>query len=177
MKDYVRCIVAIFLIFFCSYSIASSEFVKDLNISASIERSKFYDYGVSKFEFKDEKIKLDYNYNAQKFSDVETVLIIETDIPNTLKNVGFELNVSELNSVCESYDDKSLLASDYAEGYLDGTMVNKGDEIEYDTFDDDIDGKYSMTLPMVLKFKELDSGIVNKSKCSGNVVMVIGLVF
>ncbi|EJM7853154.1 hypothetical protein ACOKWQ_000971 [Vibrio parahaemolyticus] len=156
---------------------SSPEFVKELNLSASIERSKFYDYGVKKFEFKDEEVKLNYNYNAQKFSDVETVLIIETDIPNTLKNVGFELNVTELNSVCESYNDKDILASDYAEGYLDGERINKGDEIGYDTFDDDIDGKYSMTLPMVLKFKEVENEIVNKSKCSGNVVMLIGLVF
>ncbi|MHA6615306.1 hypothetical protein [Photobacterium damselae] len=172
MKKLLLCV---FLIF--PFNVNAQEyFFNKLPLSVKIERSKFFDFGLKNVYFEEDEIKVDFDFDRQKFEDAQTNLHIETDIPSSW-NFPYILNVVDISDSCHSRSDPTdIYITGISDFYINGEKLDKATELSFKSFNSSKDFLFDIHR-LDVKFKKLDPEIYSKSKCTGTVVINVGIDF
>ncbi|HIF9059378.1 TPA: hypothetical protein ACX6MG_003443 [Photobacterium damselae] len=154
----------------------SASIEKIVEITAKIEKSKFYSYGVSDFRFKKDKVTLDFNKEQTKINDYHSSLLIETTIPK--HELGFSYNVfaTDLNSECSSVLDPSLIMyNDFATYLLESKKIKINEKIHFNKFNNICSGDF-LCDELNFDINFIDTPINGEAiKCHGELSLVVGL--
>ncbi len=166
-----------FVFFLLSFFSHSQEFFYNkLPVSVEIEREKFFSFGIKDVYYDNDVFKVEFDYDRQKFVDAKTTLHIETDIP-TSWNFPYSINIVDIFDSCHARSDPTLVyATDISEFYIDDIKLNKLDELSFKEFKNNKDFLYDFH-KLDVKFKKLDPEIYAKSKCSGSMLINVGIDF
>ncbi len=151
-------------------------YIKKLDLKANIERAKFFDYKITKFEFEEDEFELEFNYNTNKFNDILTKLYVETNIPTSFVDSGYEITANEITSECNSYETEESLYDDYVKVFINEFNLSD-DNVFTNTFSSTSGGGgYYEFLNFKLTFEEIEPDVVKASQCKGRVSLFVGLV-
>ncbi len=164
---------------FVSFNSFSDDFyIKKLDLKADIKRADFFDYKITKFEFEEDEFELEYNYNTNKFNNILTKLYVETNIPSSFVDSGYEITANEILSECISYEEEKPILNDYVDVYvnefnlsLDNIFTNK-----FSSSSSFSGESYYEFLNFKLSFDEIDQDIIKHAQCKGRVSLFVGLV-
>lgn len=150
-------------------------FIERLNLKADIERADFFDYKITKFEFEKDEFELVYNYSNNRFNDIRTKLIIETNIPDTFVDSGYEINATEISSMCNKYGSGESIRDDYIEVFVDEFNLNY-ENVFSNSFSSSVSDSFYDFLDFRISFDEVDPEVIKSAQCKGRVSLFVGLV-
>lgn len=149
---------------------------KIIELSAKIEKVKFFSYGIEEFKFDKEIIKLDFNKEQSKINDLNSLLVIKTSIPEHEKGFSYNIYASELESLCyDSINSSDVVYSNFANYKLNDKDMALGDKLHFNKFNNICDDEtYCDELDFNVKFDETPINGASIT-CSGKVRLTIGL--
>ncbi|WP_429018795.1 hypothetical protein [Aeromonas allosaccharophila] len=96
-----------------------------------LNKLDFYDYTITRFEFDENSIVLDFDKNEQKFKDKSVDLVIETNIPEAETGFGYTLHLDNNESVCKR--DSVIIQQNFVDVLIDDKPFVKN-KITFDSF-------------------------------------------
>ncbi|WP_111809464.1 hypothetical protein [Aeromonas allosaccharophila] len=96
-----------------------------------LNKLEFYDYTITRFEFDENFIILDFDKVEQKFKDKFVNLVIETNIPEAETGFGYTLHLDSNESVCKR--DGVVIQQDFIDVLIDDKPFVKK-QITFDSF-------------------------------------------
>ncbi|KOO12738.1 hypothetical protein AKJ18_22290 [Vibrio xuii] len=155
---------------FTSFS-SNAAVYKPLTITTSLDVSNLYINSIKSVKFVPEVFELTSNKDKRKFDDVNTTLIIETDIPYDFSDVSYVSTLTRNISTCSDYSGESSVQDDFVQLTIDGKNISKEKPVSFLDFNSD-DGNYKHSEhSIVLSFKSFKD-IVTKGhpeKCYGEI--------
>lgn len=126
---------------------------KVLNITTSLDVGKLYTNSINSVEFIPAVLDLTSNKDKTKFEDVNTILIIETDIPFESSDIPYVSTLTKNMSTCSDYSGASNVQDDFVQLTIDGQSISEGESVSFLNFNlNDGDSKYSEH-EIILSFK------------------------
>ncbi|HIF9184278.1 TPA: hypothetical protein ACX6R6_001469 [Photobacterium damselae] len=152
----------------------ASSIEKVIELSAKIEKNKFYSYGISEFKFDKEKVDLEFNEEQTKIKDLNSNLIIKTTIPKGEIGYSYNIIATELNSECYLTSNSNVVYSDFAKYILDNKEIMIDVNTHFNQFNNICDDMFCDNLKFKVKFN--DTPLNGKSmNCHGVINLTIGL--
>ncbi|EKO3659175.1 hypothetical protein M3906_002031 [Vibrio metschnikovii] len=166
--------ISFFLLFLTLHSTVSAEPIfKLLPISTSIDKNKFYSEIFTKVGFFPNRLTAVYKKEIDTFYPLESLLFIETNIPENQANTSYQIILSDNKSQCHTASERVLELSDkFVDIEIDGTRVALDKSLQLDEFKSSKDNlKYSvhnlrMIFSPLAEVKETEDYL---SRCSGSI--------
>ncbi|MBS4685848.1 hypothetical protein J4G63_01055 [Aeromonas sobria] len=135
-----------------------------------LNKLAFYDYTITRFEFDENFIVLDFDKVEQKFKDKSVNLVIETNIPEAETDVGYKLSIDSNESICKR--DGVVMQQDFIDVLIDDKPFVKN-KMTFDSFPSVTDDGYLKSSNVMT----LTSQIINHQGllCQGSLTLLAEL--
>lgn len=178
MLQFLRLYLYLSLTFYGLNTLANDSITKVLQLSAHIDNEKFFSYKITKFDFDDTELIVNYNQSTEQFYSASTDVVLETDIPLGFP-AGFELIATELSSYCKNAEG-TVVENDFANYWLDGEKLVQGSSLHFDSFNNFYHPSaffLNDKRPFTVSFNSLPNFDVRKAYCQGAATLVVSLDF
>lgn len=164
------------------HSIADNSIIKPVTVISSINKNKFFDVEITKFEFDRPELLLMFDQSKQTFRDENLRLIVETTVPEDNTDIHLAIRMSQNWSNCYNepfgsenavpiagYDQIASLT--FIDSAMDGsTEINLDESLPFD-FNDNIDGFKAAQYDTRVSFQTPISSEVQF--CQGGITMTL----
>lgn len=172
----MRFVLLLFVTIISVCANAKDLYFEKLYLSANIKRSEFFNYSISHLAFEQNSYTVEYDLNEGRFKSVKTKLNINTTIPDRMADVGFFIEMIDNKSECVSFSDESLIFAESFTSYsFKGQSININESLEFEEFTDLTDGFQSENLDMTIDYDPLERETVERNRCYGQAVFLVGL--
>lgn len=159
----------IFSLLFISMSTGATS--KSLNVTTSVDISQLYVDSITSVEFIPDVLNLTSTQDKSRFDEVNTTLIVETDIPPELSGIGYISTLKKNITTCTDYSGVSSVQSDFVDVSIDGQNISEGESIAFLDFNLSNElNKYSEH-EVKLMFKAFNDIVTDgkAEKCNGEI--------
>lgn len=125
----------VFVIITAFFPAIAAPITKQLPISTSIDKNKFYSNSFTKVEFSPNTLKAVYSNEKDTFRPLQTSLFIESDISDNQANNSYQIILTDNQSQCYTAGDRILdLSDNFVDIEIDGKILTQKSSVKVDDF-------------------------------------------
>ncbi|HIF9137618.1 TPA: hypothetical protein ACX6PJ_001576 [Photobacterium damselae] len=172
-RNWLKFLLMLLNIFISFGVLSQSKIEKKIILSASIDSTKFFSYGIKEFYFEDQELVIDVDYENNLLEDKKTNLVIKTDVPSFFPS-GYNIEASKLSSKCYGTTGEEI--NDFAKYFIGGVELKKDILVKFDDFTKK-DEFLWVRKNFEVKFRPFTGFDLHSSRCSGEVILRAQLDF
>ncbi|WP_286300058.1 hypothetical protein [Vibrio apostichopi] len=148
---------------------------KVLNITTSIDISNIYTNAIKSVEFVPSTLDLIPTDDKTKFSDTNTMLIVETDIPKEIVGIPYLISLVKNDASCIDYSGNVSQQDEFVSLTIDDKIIVEGGSLSFFDFNNNDGINKRSEHSIDLTFKPFDQIIsLNKpDRCNGEIELNI----
>ena len=105
-----------------------------LSIKTTLDVRQLYEESITSVVFKPSNLKLKVSQDKKQFDDVNSILRIETDIPNGTIDIPYKAKLTKNTASCTDYSGEVNEQKEFVKLTIDQKDLSEGEAIYFDRF-------------------------------------------